>query len=222
MMNVPITSRDIYKTLWECREFELSTLWQRSAMLGVFLVVTYTGYGYLVMNVFEHGCAGRWTFFNLLGVGLCCFGMIFAALWCMMLKGSKMWFETCEAALNAFREFQPDTVFADDVVRKNAGFGIFYSRETGKKMVSYDVNDSLLSTSGGHYSVSRVAIAIGTFSLIGWCALSFLHIMALVVGERVSIWLVKLYAAPTSIVLALSISVVVFVVLKELVKSSSL
>ena len=85
--NVKITNRDIYKTLWKCRDFELSTLWQRSAMLGVFMVALYTGYGALLLNAFEHGYAHRWTTFNLMAVGMCCFGMVFSALWIMMLKG---------------------------------------------------------------------------------------------------------------------------------------
>lgn len=222
MKDDPITSRDIYKTLWKCREFELSTLWQRSALLGVFLVVTYTGYGYLVMSVFEHGCAARWTPFNLLGVGLCCFGMVFSALWCMMLKGSKMWYENYEAALTVFQESQPDSAFANDSVRANAAFGPVYSSEVEKKLKLFDFNDSLLSTSGGRYSVSRVAVTIGVVSLVGWCALSVLHILSLVVGAQVALEIVEIYGMPIALALFFSISVVAFVILKKMAKSSSL
>lgn len=222
MREDPITSRDIYKTLWKCREFELTTLWQRSALLGVFLAVTYTGYGYLVMSVFEHSCTGRWTPFNLLGVGLCCFGMVFSALWCMMLKGSKMWYENYEAALMAFQECQPDSAFANDSVRADAAFGAVYSPEAEKKLKLFDFNDSLLSTAGGHYSVSRVAISIGVVSLVGWCALSVLHVLSLVVGAQMALEMVEIYGIPIALALFLSISVVVFVMLTKMAKSSSL
>lgn len=178
----PITNRDIYKTLWKCRDFELSTLWQRSAMLGVFMVALYTGYGALLLNAFEHGCAHRWTTFNLMAVGMCCFGMVFSALWIMMLKGSKGWYELCEAALNGFKEDKPGDVFENEEVRADAAFGVFYSSSTNRKMEDFELDKNLLSTAGGGFSVSRVAIAIGQVSLVGWLALAFTHVVALIVG----------------------------------------
>lgn len=216
-----LTSRDIYKTLWKCRDFELSTLWQRSAMLGVFMVVTYTGYGALLLNAFEHGCATKWVLFNLLAIGLCCFGMIFSALWIMMLKGSKRWSERHEAALNGFESVRSDDVFENDQVRSDVAFGISYSPATLKALKEFCVNESLMSADGGRFSVSRTAIAIGQVSLVGWVCLSFVHATALFVGIRITRYLMKVYGPFFGFALLAFCLVGVCIVLKDHVGSSS-
>lgn len=177
-----ITYYDIYKTLWRCRDFELTTLWQRSMMLGAFMVVTYSGYGMLLFWGLEKGTASKWALFSLMAIGLCCFGMVFSTLWVMMLKGSKNWFETCEAALNAFQANAPDDAFASDEIRRLSAFEVFWTRQTYRAKAQYEGNDSLFSTAAGHYSVSRIAIVIGQVSLLCWGGLSLLHFASLAIG----------------------------------------
>lgn len=222
MATEKITPRDIYKTAWKCRDFEISTLWQRSAMLGVFMVAMYAGYGTLLLSAFEHGCLQRWTSFNLLAEGMCCFGMVFSALWIMMLKGSKGWYERCEAALSGFRAEKQNGVFVDDDVREDAAFGIFWSSATERELKKSKLDENLFSTVGGHFSVSRVAIALGQVSFAGWLVLAFAHAVALMFDGTDILWLVKAYAPVLAVLLLIGFVWGVFGCLKDRVQSTSL
>ncbi len=216
-----LTFRDVYKTLWKCRDFEISTLWQRSALLGTFMVLTYAGYGALLLSVFKDAKSIRWELFNLMAVGTCCFGTLFSMLWIMMLKGSKRWYETCEAALNAFKEEMPDEVFHDEEVRENSAFGVFYSSKTRKFLEEYEVDDCPFSAAAGRYSVSRVAIAVGQISIAGWLFLGALHLLALRTGQTVALGLLHQYAFQSTFVLFCGCMVFAFVFLGKHVESSS-
>lgn len=222
MADEKITPRDIYKTVWKCRDFELSTLWQRSAMLGAFMVAMYAGYGALLLNAFEHGCLQRWIPFNLLAEGMCGFGMVFSALWIMMLKGSKRWYERCEAALSGFRQEMPDEVFVSENVRENAAFGIFWSSVTERELKKFESNENLLSTAGGPFSVSRVAIMLGQVSLVGWLVLGLGHAVALMFDGADILWLLRAYAPIVGPLVLIGFVVGVFVFLKDRVQSTSL
>lgn len=48
---IKIQPKDIYESLWRCRDFELSHLWQRSVFLTAFLLLAYTGYGVLMLQI---------------------------------------------------------------------------------------------------------------------------------------------------------------------------
>ena len=222
MADEKITPRDIYKTAWKCRDFELSTLWQRSAMLGAFMVAMYAGYGALLLNAFEHGCLQRWIPFNLLAEGMCGFGMVFSALWIMMLKGSKRWYERCEAALSGFRQEMPDEAFVSENVRENAAFGIFWSSVTERELKKFESNENLLSTAGGPFSVSRVAIMLGQVSLAGWLVLGLGHIVALMFDGADILLLLRAYAPIVGPLVLIGFVVGVFVFLKDRVQSTSL
>lgn len=226
-----LTYRDVYETLWKCRDIEIATLWQRSIMLGAFMVTTYAGYGALMLKALDFGLAARWTRLHLLAVGMCCFGMVFSALWVMMLKGSKGWCEVCEAALNAFRNERTEA-FMNDEVRKDSAFAVFNSEATTREWERFaGADDGLFSARGGRYSVSRVAIAVGQVSLGGWILLAVCHVMALAVkpsgaasisGKCVSPSDLYRYATPAAAFLFAVCAVLVFRVLKDHVKSSSL
>lgn len=222
MATEKITPRDIYKTAWKCRDFELSTLWQRSAMLGAFMVAMYAGYGALLLNAFEHGCLQRWIPFNLLAEGMCGFGMVFSALWIMMLKGSKGWYERCEAALSGFRSEKQDGVFADDDVREDAAFGIFWSSATERELKKSKQDENLFSAAGGRFSVSRVAIALGQVSLAGWLVLGGVHAVALMFDGADILWLFRESAPIAGPLLLVGFVVSIFVFLKDHVQSTSL
>ncbi|WP_300232445.1 hypothetical protein [uncultured Alistipes sp.] len=45
MAEEKISIKEIHETLWRCRDFELSHLWQRSIFLSAFLILCFTGYG---------------------------------------------------------------------------------------------------------------------------------------------------------------------------------
>lgn len=218
-----VTARDVYERLWVCRDFELSTLWQRSAMLGAFMLATYAGYGALMLKAFDGVGEAKWELFNLLAVGTCCFGMVFSAMWAMMLKGSKRWCETCEAALHAFQE-ENGGAFSGKALDWVA-FKAFYSDATKRRLRKvYEVDNGLFSAHGGRYSVSRVAIAIGQVSLGGWIVLAILHVAALMAEFAEVRGLLRQPEAVVSAALVLFVGCVwlVFYALREHVESNSL
>ena len=45
MAEEKISIKEIHETLWRCRDFELSHLWQRSIFLSAFLILCFTVYG---------------------------------------------------------------------------------------------------------------------------------------------------------------------------------
>lgn len=48
---VTIQFQDIYKSLWSCRDFEISHLWQRSIFLTTFMLAGFTGYGFILSRL---------------------------------------------------------------------------------------------------------------------------------------------------------------------------
>lgn len=169
---------DVFKRLWVCRDFELSALWQRSVMLGVFLVASYAGYGSLLKCLIDKG-KDCWNGLNLLAIGVCWFGLALSVLWIMMLKGSKAWYEIYESAINDYAK-QGDAAFS----RKSfdvAGFNFVWRERRGD---CDEASNSLLSVKAGCYSVSRTAIMVGQVSMIGWLLLSFSHLFLIVIGRN--------------------------------------
>lgn len=179
--------REIFERIWQCRDFELSTLWQRSVLLGAFMVAAYAGYGALILNVFEKSNrVAWWGALNLMAIGVCCFGLILSVLWIMMLKGSKAWYEIYERAIEDFRKAYPEAFKAEIVAKPHsikcselAGFGIVWN---GARTSQIDVSNGLFSGFSGCYSVSRVAILIGQMSLMGWIGLIVVHLVFLLKG----------------------------------------
>jgi len=105
-----ISIRDIHQTLWRCRDFELTNLWQRSVFLTAFLVLCFTAYFALLSKIAE-----KWEekdiliLLNIVGYMLSIIGAIFSIFWIKMGKGSKAWYEIYEAAI---REFEQNEMYS--------------------------------------------------------------------------------------------------------------
>lgn len=170
---------DVYKTLWKCRDFEISTLWQRSVMLGTFLVLAYCGYGALLLKVSE-GVGCQWNAFNLLAIGVAAFGIVLSALWVMMMKGSKAWYEQYEGTLYYFQEHCKEAVAdaAATLIGLKASSHPDVKDETMQK-----IDNSLLSAKAGGYSVSKLATMIGIVSFVGWILICVAHLVAIWLGH---------------------------------------
>ena len=169
----------IYKGFWKCRDLEIQMLWTRLTMLGTFMALTYTGYGVLLMKI---GDTMNWNVFNLLAVGMGCFGMLFSTLWILMAKGSKAWFEQYEAVLKYFQKENKD---------------LFETNATGDLILSYldfknskiqtereSVDSSLFTQKAGRFSVSKIPIVMGQVSLIGWGCVVAGHFWCLFAGKE--------------------------------------
>ena len=87
----------ILENLYRCRDLELNNLWQKSIFLGPFLILCFTGYGFLLDKLFQGESFSLKT--NILCIALSIVSAIFSMLWIYMFKGSKAQYERCERAI---------------------------------------------------------------------------------------------------------------------------
>ncbi|MGN0826792.1 MAG: hypothetical protein ACI4QD_02540 [Kiritimatiellia bacterium] len=175
-----ISIKSIYDRLWHCRDLEIEMLWKRLTLLGAIMALTYTGYGIILMKLLD-GATSRWMAGNLLAIASCCCGMVFSCLWTVTAKGSKRWYEQYEAALGYFQEVNKPRFEQFEDRGLCLSYLDFSKPEIQQKCSAVD--DSLLTTNGGRYSVSKVPIAFGQISLAGWFLLSFTHLAAIFLGK---------------------------------------
>ena len=153
----------VYESLWRCRDFELSHLWQRSIFLTAFIVLSYTGYGFVLMRIcdclFDNCLTGiGFIFLNIIGFLIALTGIVLSVFWIMMGKGSKAWYEKYEKAL--YNIERDDRFINSEVSLLDESELMHGSLSNG------DINKRLFSTDGGNYSPSRINILIGQLSAI--------------------------------------------------------
>ena len=175
-----LTVKDLYKEFWECRNFEIDHLWQRSIFLAVFLLAIAAGYGTFVNDHLKEFLpspeatkeSSPLIFFHGISLALCLLGIVFSQLWIMMAKGSKRWYERYEASISSFYNNIHYKLFTKKTIdlikqKKIPFFGNLEER---------DINDSLLSVKGGYFSVSKVNIFIGQITGFVWIILASVHV----------------------------------------------
>lgn len=157
---------------YQCRDFELSHLWQRSVFLGAFLVLVFSGYGYMLISKWDKiieikKISQDYMLLHFIAVGLAFTGIIISILWIMMGKSSKAWYEVYESRIcdiEARKEMG---------IEENYRMGVYGSE-------AKTINSSLLSKKGGKYSPSKINIAIGQFSLALCFLIGTAHIWCLI------------------------------------------
>lgn len=182
-----LSETDLYKELWHGRDFEITSLWQRSVFLGTFLVLAYTSYGFLWASLIKEDIAVATFLISntsnaiLVSIGsifLCSFGLVISILWVQMAKGSKRWYERYENSISLMIE-------NSNLENRIFSFPHPQRGEVGVPMHGYledtDCDDSLLSQKAGRYSVSKINIAIGQVALVIWRMLLILHIVLLLI-----------------------------------------
>lgn len=178
VINSKITAKDIRDSLWRCRDFELSHLWQRSIFLTTILVLCFTGYGVVVTRMFdsvEYAVSSSTYILNNIALLLCLVNIIFSSLWIMMAKGSKAWYERYEHAIDAFEN--DESLVSEEVlnsgIRKSSIGGFQF--QLLKEYNAPEINDCIFNCQGGAYSPSKINIAIGQISFVIWCAAFIIH-----------------------------------------------
>lgn len=156
--------KEVRNRLYKCRDLEISNLWQRSVFLSVFLILCFTGYGYLLLEIVESYFSFKYPILNLIAVALGSVGFIFSCIWIMMAKGSKAWYEVYEKAIKKFEE-----KFAEQLMLPNE----FMMGEMNAITVQKD--NSIFSTKAGGYSVSKINIAIGQLCFCIWILIALFH-----------------------------------------------
>jgi hypothetical protein len=202
--------RDVYNNLWSCRNFEIEHIWHRAIFLSAFLLATYAGYGGLLVNVAT--AEKHWLSCQVLN-GIAFFlslvGLLFSVLWIMMAKGSKAWYEHYENAIEAYIEYMKRMNAFDG----NAGE---ITESNVHHLPYFDTPKTdccILTTEGGTYSVSKINIAIGHFSLLIWAILLLVHFVIAIAlwspcGSFVA--LLTLMTNPVAMGLELAICIVLF------------
>ena len=218
-----ISHKDVYETFWRCRDFELSHFWQRAVFLGTFMTLAYVAYGTLLLKLFEHSpiSENHWTLFHCLAIGIALFGATVSALWVLMAKGSKAWYEWHEANIDAFVATAPSGAFERNV-RKFAGFNLDKSAAFLLFWQRKQKDPCYLSLNNGPFSVSKIIILIGVLSLVGWGVLSILHFLLLMQGKESSLVFLKENAIPLAFALIFIVLSYLFFALREHVHSTSL
>lgn len=214
-----ISLMDIYRTLWSCRDFELSHLWQRSVFLTAFLLLVYSGYGILIFNLLtvSNDVPGtNLLVLSCLGLFILLIGMVLSQLWIMMAKGSKAWYEVYEKAI---MEIEGNSRYATETV---TDFMCDDEVRHGYVPNPDDFDYRLNTTHAGGFSPSRINIVIGQLSLVVLFILYVVHtcLMGFAYGQQ------NCYR--TLIILLSSLAVLLIVYcflshhLKERVKSSAI
>ena len=151
--------------LYRCRDLEISNLWQRSIFLSVFLILCFTAYGYLMLDLVKVNYNPNiLNKYNIACLLLSSISIIFSVIWILMAKASKAWYEVYESAISKF-EYQ-------HFKRIN----LPYENIMGEMIFQKDQrNDSIFTTKGGAFSPSKINIAIGQISLIIWIIVMISH-----------------------------------------------
>jgi hypothetical protein len=185
------SSRDLYDELWTGRNLEIKNLWQRSIFLSAFLILVITGYGTLMVKVFEGSIGlfryGRYSLPNAVHfafIVLASLGMCLSILWIGMSKGSKFWYECYEKSIDEMVNSAPwnDLLFSKEY--RNTCEKIKNNMYLCHGHLSEKENDQgLFSTDGGKYSVSRINILIGQIFFVLFILISFFHFIWLWIDQ---------------------------------------
>lgn len=160
---------DLIRTLdrlYACRDLEISSLWQRSIFLSVFLVLCFTGYGYLLIKIVDSTYDESKLFYlHIIAIALSGISMLFSLLWIMMAKGSKAWYEVYETAISRFE---------DKYCRRIRLPEKYIMGEM--TLPSKKRNNCIFSTKAGAYSVSKINVFIGIACFVIWGIITVVHL----------------------------------------------
>jgi bacitracin transport system permease protein len=162
---------DVHQTIWRCRDFELTYLWQRSIFLTAFLVLCFTGYGFLLFDYIKikpDESSDIRAYQDIIAFGISFVGFILSSLWIKMSKGSKAWYEKYEKAICAI---ETDERFIEKDAMPMAAFRY----GTLKKYKREEIKNNLFIMTGGAFSPSKINIAIGQISISVWGIVLLTH-----------------------------------------------
>ena len=177
-----VKPKDLYDLMWKCRDLEIDNLWKRSTLLATFLVIFWTGLGYTFYKFIDLRLGGEFKLetglgnFFLLGIQIyAMLGSFISLLWICMTKGSKAWVEFFEGHIGCIKfKKNRGMFFSEELVErlKNKDY-IPYNGSYPQKF-QHDWSNSILSTSGGAFSPSRINVVIGIVSFVLFSIVEFL------------------------------------------------
>lgn len=168
--------RMVQANLYRCWDMEITTLWQRSVFLAVFLTLVLSGYGMLVSGFFTDPVRAVPNYSALHGaaVALSVLGFTLSVIWILMAKGSKAWYEVYAMAISEFEDEFGTELGIPQIYRM--GQICFLDGEMEAKDRNDRIENIKLTCIGaGAYSVSKLNILIGWVFLIGWSVVAVVH-----------------------------------------------
>lgn len=171
-----LTKKELYTQYWRCRDFELSSLWQKSIFLSAFMLLCLTGYGMFFTSIFSsssfNGFRGvKAIDINIVSLCIGSLGLVFSTLWILLSKSSKAWYEVYERSIASIELDDSDFMPYENI----GGFKVenLSKYKTGESPI---FNQRLFSSNGGGFSPSRINIAIGHVLFVIWALIMSLHI----------------------------------------------
>ena len=188
-----------WKMAWEKRDFELSHLWQRSIFITTFIILVYTGYGAIWLNVLKSDINSFQTIDitaenydseildntnknyqykynsnndNLFMVSN--FISIFIAILGYTL--SLLYIMMGKGSKYWYECYEGLINNIEDEKSKNK----LYIHSAGEYIGENKVNNSLLKRKAGRYSVSKINIILGQISALVWFIILLMHIILLI------------------------------------------
>lgn len=188
--------KQVRDRLYSCRDLEISNLWQRSIFLSVFLVLCFTGYGFLLVQIADNLESEKIIYLHFFAFILGIVSLLFSILWTMMAKGSKAWYEVYETAISKFEYDYYDQI------------GLPYDNIMGEMGLEADkVNSNLFSSKAGAYSVSKINILIGQICMTLWGMIIIIHSIILFFNE-----LMNFYPNPDCVIISVVILLWIIIV----------
>lgn len=135
------------------RGLELSLLWQHSIFLDTFIVLVYTGYGAMWINIItKDNNNGLLIMANCISIFLAILGYTLSLLYIMMGKGSKYWYE-CYKKLIEYIEYREE-------YKNEEGENLLYAMCKVNEFKPEE-DKCLLSRNADKFSVSKINILLG-------------------------------------------------------------
>lgn len=159
----------------EIRRFEIDHYWKRAAYFWAFIAITFTAYGYLVLNCSVCSNSKSGQNFELAYL-LACLGFLFSLGWYFVNRGSKAWQQNWESHVD---------VLEDEVI------GNLYKTVIGEHR--------FWNLTGAYFfSVSKINQLLSLFVTLAWAILLGHMLFRWFVsnGDAASCWLVLAALAP--------------------------
>ena len=168
-----ISLRDMYFRICQCRDFEISHVWQRAIFLTAFMLGCFTAYGTVLKSIAENHLPTSFAL-NFIALVISIVGVIVSLFWILMAKGSKAWYELYESTISAFVRGCPAGYGATDKMLIGNKWREFVKVAGAEEEIR---NRNYFSTSGGAFSVSRINVAIGIIGFLIWVVIASIHLL---------------------------------------------
>ena len=224
-----------WKMAWEKRDFELSHLWQRSIFITTFIILVYTGYGAIWLNVLKSDISliqivnttkensDNEILTNLnkdyqynsnndsLFMIANCISIFIAilgytlSLLYIMMGKGSKYWYECYEGL------------INNIEDNEKSENKLYIHSAGDYIKENKVNNSLLKRVAGNYSVSRINILLGQISALVWFIILFVHITFLIYPKLFN-FIFSDNIKNISIAVVVTFSIVIFIYITRCLK----